>query len=50
MIETWYNYDYQSKKEISELLYKDKGESTIRRKINRGKIMVHEYEWNEEGY
>ena len=34
MIETWYNYDKKSKKEISDLLHKS--ERTIRRKINRG--------------
>ena len=34
MIETWYNWDKKSKKEISDLLHKS--ERTIRREINRG--------------
>ena len=34
MIETWYNSDKKSKKEIAELLHKS--ERTIRREITRG--------------
>ena len=36
MIETWYNQDHKSKREIAELLHKS--ERTIRRKINRGLV------------
>lgn len=45
MIETWYNYDYNSKKEMIKLLHKV--EQII---INREKIIMHWYEWTEEGY
>lgn len=38
MIETWYNSDKKSKKEIANLLHKS--ERTIRREINRGKFFV----------
>ena len=49
MIETWYNSDHKSKKEIAELLHKS--ERTIRREINRGKVVVRGYEWeNKEEY
>ena len=46
MIETWYNSDHKSKKEIAELLHKS--ERTIRREINRGKVIVRGYEWEEK--
>lgn len=46
MIETWYNSDHKSKKEIAELLHKS--ERTIRREINRGKIVVRNYDWTEK--
>ncbi len=46
MIETWYNCDHKSKKEISKLLHKS--ERTIRREINRGKVIVRDYEWREK--
>lgn len=46
MIETWYNSDHKSKKEISKLLHKS--ERTIRREINRGKVIVRDYEWREK--
>ena len=45
MIETWYNSDKKSKKEIAELLHKS--ERTIRREINRGKVIVRGYEWED---
>ena len=46
MIETWYNSDNKSKKEISKLLHKS--DRTIRREINRGKVIVRDYEWREK--
>ena len=46
MIETWYNSDHKSKKEIAELLHKS--ERTIRREINRGKVIVRGYDWAEK--
>lgn len=46
MIETWYNSDYKTKKEIAQLLHKS--ERTIRREINRGKVIVRGYEWEEK--
>lgn len=46
MIETWYNCDKKSKKEISRLLHKS--ERTIRREINRGKVIVRNYDWTEK--
>ena len=46
MIETWYNSDHKTKKEISELLHKS--ERTIRREIKRGKVKVRGYEWEEK--
>ena len=46
MIETWYNSDKKSKKEIAELLHKS--ERTIRREINRGKIVIRGYDWSEK--
>lgn len=46
MIETWYNSDHKTKKEIAELLHKS--ERTIRREINRGKVIVRGYEWEEK--
>ena len=46
MIETWYNQDKKSKKEIAELLHKS--ERTIRREINRGKVIIRGYEWEDK--
>ena len=46
MIETWYNKDHKSKKEIAVLLHKS--ERTIRREINRGKVVVRGYLWEEK--
>ena len=45
MIETWYNSDKKSKKEIAELLHKS--ERTIRREINRGLVVVRGYGWED---
>ena len=46
MIETWYNQDHKSKKEIAELLHKS--ERTIRREINRGLVIVRGYLWEDK--
>ena len=46
MIETWYNQDQKSKKEIAELLHKS--ERTIRREINRGIVTIRDYDWTEK--
>ena len=46
MIETWYNCDKKSKREIAKLLHKS--ERTIRREINRGKVIVRNYDWTEK--
>lgn len=46
MIETWYNSDKKSKKEIAELLHKS--ERTIRREINRGIVKIRGYEWEDK--
>ena len=46
MIETWYNSDHKSKKEIAELLHKD--ERTIRREIKRGLVVVRGYYWEDK--
>ena len=46
MIETWYNSDHKSKKEITELLHKS--ERTIRREINRGLVVIRNYDWTEK--
>ena len=46
MIETWYNSDKKSKREIAVLLHKS--ERTIRREINRGKIIIRNYDWSEK--
>ena len=46
MIETWYNSDHKSKKEIAELLHKS--ERTIRREINRGLVVIRNYDWTEK--
>ena len=46
MIETWYNSDHKGKKEIAQLLHKS--ERTIRREINRGKVIVKSYEWEDK--
>ena len=46
MIETWYNSDHKSKKEIAKLLHKS--ERTIRREINRGKIKIRGYEYEDK--
>lgn len=45
MIETWYNSDKKSKKEIASLLHKS--ERTIRREINRGLVTIRNYDWTE---
>ena len=42
MIETWYNCDKKSKREIAKLLHKS--ERTIRREINREKVIVRNYD------
>jgi len=44
MIETWYNQDHKSKREIAELLHKS--ERTIRREINRGLVDIRGYLWD----
>ena len=46
MIETWYNSDKKSKKEIAELLHKS--ERTIRREISRGIVVIRGYNWEEK--
>lgn len=46
MIETWYNCDKKSKKEIAELLHKS--ERTIRREIKRGLVIVRGYQWEDK--
>ena len=46
MIETWYNCDKKSKKEISILLHKS--ERTIRREINRGLVKVLNYDLTDK--
>ena len=46
MIETWYNQDHKSKKEIAELLHKS--ERTIRREINRGLVDIRGYYWEDK--
>ena len=46
IIETWYNQDHKSKKEIAELLHKS--ERTIRREINRGIVTIRDYDWTEK--
>lgn len=46
MIETWYNSDKKSKKEISMLLHKS--ERTIRREINRGLVVIRNYNWTNK--
>lgn len=43
MIETWYNKDKKTKKEIANLLHKS--ERTIRREINRGLVEIRGYNW-----
>lgn len=45
MIETWYNSDKKSKKEIATLLHKS--ERTIRREINRGLVTIKNYDCPE---
>lgn len=45
MIETWYNKDKKSKKEIAVLLHKS--ERTIRREINRGLVEIRGYNWED---
>ena len=45
MIETWYNIDKKSKREIAVLLHKS--ERTIRREINRGLVTVKGYLWED---
>lgn len=46
MIETWYNSDKKSKNEIAKLLHKS--ERTIRREINRGLVIVKNYDWTDK--
>lgn len=46
MIETWFNKDCKTKKEIAELLHKS--ERTIRREIKRGLIVVKNYDWTDK--
>ena len=46
MIETWYNKDKKGKKEIAKLLHKS--ERTIRREVNRGKIIIRGYEQEDK--
>lgn len=46
MIETWYNSDHKSKKEIAKLLHKS--ERTIRREIKRGLVTVKGYLWEDK--
>lgn len=46
MIERWYNKEKKSKKEIALLLRKS--ERTIRREINRGKVIVKGYMWEDK--
>lgn len=46
MIETWYNCDKKSNKKIAKLLHKS--ERTIRREINRVKVIVRNYDWTEK--
>ena len=46
MIETWFNCDGKTKKEISELLHKS--ERTIRREINRGLVTIRDYDWKDK--
>ncbi len=46
MIERWYNKDKKSKKEIAELL--NKSERTIRREIERGKVITKDSLWRDK--
>lgn len=46
MIETWFNSDRKSKNEIALLLHKS--ERTIRREINRGLVVIRNYDWTEK--
>ena len=45
MMETRFNLDKKSKKEIAKLLHKS--ERTIRREINRGKVIIRGYLWED---
>ena len=45
MIETWYNCDKRSKKEIAELLHKS--ERIIRRETKRRKVIIKGYLWED---
>ena len=45
MIERWYNKEHLSKKEIAKRL--DKSERTIRREINRGKVIIKDQLWRD---
>lgn len=45
MIETWFNRDKKTKKEIASLLHKS--ERTIRREINRGLVEIKGYNWED---
>lgn len=42
-IERWYNIEHKKKSEIAKLL--NKSERTIRREINRGKIIIKDKLW-----
>lgn len=46
MIETWYNQDHKSKKEIAHLLHKS--ERTIRREVNRGLTKTRGYNFEDK--
>jgi IS30 family transposase len=46
MIERWHNKDKKSKKEISKLL--GKSERTVRREIQRGKVVIKGYMWEDK--
>lgn len=49
MIERWYNKDKKSVKEIAKLL--NKSERTIRRELNRGKVITKDSLWRDvKGY
>lgn len=45
MVEIWYNKDKKTKNEIAELLHKS--ERTIRREINKGKVITKDSLWRD---
>lgn len=45
-IERWYNIEHKKKTEIAKLL--NKSERTIRREINRGKILIKDQLWRDK--